>query len=186
MLKAELRAKYRKKRNLLTSDAVSNSSSKIANRMLNLPVWHFLYYHVFLSIAENKEVDTSFILPVLQGKDKSIAVSKMHKGRSLKHFLLLDNTLIKNNRLNIPEPVDGIEVKETSLDVVFVPLLAFDSSGHRVGYGQGYYDIFLRKCRPNIIKVGLSFFEAEDIITDSTADDVALNYCVTPNMIYSF
>ncbi len=186
MLKAELRNKYRKKRNLLTSSSVSNNSSKIANKVLNVPIWHFFYYHIFLSITQNKEVDTSFILPILQGKDKNIVVSKTQKGRLLEHFLLLDNTPIKNNHLNIPEPVDGVKIKESSLDVVFVPLLAFDSNGHRVGYGQGYYDVFLRKCRPDIIKIGLSFFEAEDVITDITADDVALNYCVTPDMIYSF
>ena len=186
MLKTELRTEYRERRNLLPHSALSNKSSKIANRLLDMPIWHFFYYHIFLSIAKNKEVDTSFILPILQGKDKNVVVPRVLKERSLEHYLLLDNTTITKNRLNIPEPVGGIKIQETALDVVFVPLLAFDSHGHRVGYGQGYYDVFLKKCRPDVIKVGLSFFEAEEAISDITKDDVALNYCVTPDKIYSF
>ena len=48
--------------------------------------------------------------------------------------------------------------------MVFVPLLAFDKAGNRVGYGKGFYDLFLSECRQDVIKVGLSFFEAEEEI----------------------
>jgi 5-formyltetrahydrofolate cyclo-ligase len=51
------------------------------------------------------------------------------------HFLLTDNTKIKKNKHNIPEPV-GIEVPSHKIEVVFVPLLAFDKQGQRVGYGR--------------------------------------------------
>jgi 5-formyltetrahydrofolate cyclo-ligase len=37
--------------------------------------------------------------------------------------------------------------------------LAFDKEGHRVGYGKGFYDVFLSECKPETIKIGLSFFE---------------------------
>ena len=42
-----------------------------------------------------------------------------------------------------PEPVDGVEIPSTKIDVVFVPLLAVDKKGHLVGYGKGFYDTFL-------------------------------------------
>jgi 5-formyltetrahydrofolate cyclo-ligase len=73
------------------------------------------------------------------------------------HFLLTDNTKIKKNKHNIPEPVDGIEVPSHKIEVVFVPLLAFDKQGQRVGW-QGFYDKFLAECSPATVKIGLSFF----------------------------
>ena len=73
------------------------------------------------------------------------------------------------------------------LDVVFVPLLAFDNKGNRVGYGGGYYDRLLQKCKKETLKIGISFFEAEQYtIQDIASTDVTLDYCVTPNTIYSF
>ena len=60
--------------------------------------------------------------------------------------MLTDNTKIKKNKYNIPEPIDGIEVPNNKLEVVFIPLLAFDEKGNRVGYGKGFYDNMLNKC----------------------------------------
>ena len=97
-----------------------------------------------------------------------------------------DNTKIKKNQYNIPEPIDGIEVPSNKIDVVFVPLLAFDKKGHRVGYGKGFYDKFLSECKPDVIKIGLSFFEPEELITDVFEGDVKLDYCVTSNEVYFF
>ena len=67
-----------------------------------------------------------------------------------------------------------------------MPLLAFDKKGHRVGYGKGFYDKFLSECKPETIKIGLSFFEAEEMIADVFEADVKLDYCVTPEKIYEF
>ena len=102
------------------------------------------------------------------------------------HYLLTDNTKIKKNKHNIPEPVDGIEVPVNKIDVVFLPLLAFDLNGNRVGYGKGFYDIFLSKCKPNVIKIGVSFFEAENSIEGIFENDVLLDYCISTNKIYTF
>ena len=102
------------------------------------------------------------------------------------HFLLTENTKFIKNAYNIPEPVDGIEVPVSKIEVVFVPLLAFDSKGNRVGYGKGFYDTFLSECQPGTIKIGLSLFDAEPIIEDTSDIDVSLDYCVTPGRIYEF
>lgn len=151
-----------------------------------MPIWDFSFYHIFLSIRKNREVDTQPILSILQGKDKNVVVPKTLADRTLKNYLLTDGTILKKNSLDIPEPLDGIEVSEDQLQVVFVPLLVFDKHGHRVGYGGGFYDGFLKKCQPQTLKIGLSFFDAIDRIRDVNEYDVALDYCVTPEKIYEF
>ncbi|WP_281297933.1 5-formyltetrahydrofolate cyclo-ligase [Flavobacterium limnophilum] len=187
MLKKELRAKYKALRNQLSENDVEEMSLAIANKVLLLAVWEKTYFHIFLPITEHKEVNTEFILHLLSGKDKEIIISKSDfETREMTHFLLTDNTKIKKNEYNIPEPVDGLEVPSNKIDVVFVPLLAFDKTGHRAGYGKGFYDKFLTDCKPETIKIGLSFFEAEEIIEDVFENDVKLDYCVTPNEVYEF
>jgi 5-formyltetrahydrofolate cyclo-ligase len=185
--KKELRKKYKSLRQELSVDLIEEKSMAIANALLKLPIWDKNYFHIFLSITEHKEIDTELILHLLSGRDKDIIISKSDfETREMTHFLLTDNTKIKKNEYNIPEPVDGIEVASKKIEVVFVPLLAFDLKGHRVGYGKGFYDKFLSECTADAIKIGLSFFEAEEIISDVFENDIPLNYCVTPEKIYTF
>lgn len=187
MVKSELRRLYKQKRRELSPEAIETQSLAIANQLLKLPIWDASFYHLFLSISELHEINTDYILNILSGKDKNIVISKTDfESSKMHHFLLLDSTVIKKNAWNIPEPVDGIAVDPHKIDLVFVPLLAFDRQGHRVGYGKGYYDHFLSECRPDTLKVGLSFFEAEDEIKDIFESDVALDYCVTPQKVYKF
>ncbi|RTY88407.1 5-formyltetrahydrofolate cyclo-ligase [Flavobacterium sp. RSP15] len=187
MNKTALRKKYKALRNFLSENEIEDKSLAVANKILAIPIWEKTYFHIFLPITEQKEVNTEFILHILSGKDKEIIVSKADFAtRKMTHFLLTDNTRIKKNEYNIPEPVDGIEVPSTKIDVVFVPLLAFDKKGHRVGYGKGFYDTFLSECKPDAIKIGLSFFDSDELITDVFEGDVQLDYCVNPNQVYKF
>ncbi len=185
--KKVLRQKYKILRQDLLDDQIEEMSLAIANNLLGLDIWTKTYFHIFLPIEEQKEVNTEYILHLLQGKDKEIVISKSDfESLQMTHFLLTDNTKIKKNSYNIPEPVDGIEVPTGKIEVVFVPLLAYDKKGNRVGYGKGFYDTFLNNCNPEIIKIGLSFFEPVDGIEDIFEDDAPINYCVTPNKIYQF
>lgn len=194
MNKKDLRKKYKELRDQLSEDEIEAKSMAIANRLLQLDtipngrqVWEQTYFHLFLSIEEQKEVDTEFILQILAGKDKEIVVAKSNfKTLEMTHYLLTDNTKFQKNDYNIYEPVDGLEVPVSKIDVVFVPLLAYDKKGNRVGYGKGFYDKFLSKCREDIIKIGLSFFEPEDAIAAVSQTDIRLDYCVTPMTVYNF
>ena len=187
MIKKDLRKHYKQLRQNLSLNAIDNKSLAIANALLKLPIWSNSYYHIFLTIEELKEVNTEFILNILAGKDKNIVISKTDfENNSMHHYLLTDSTVLKKNTWNIPEPVDGIPIPENLINVVFIPLLAFDKKGNRVGYGKGFYDNFLRQCNENTIKVGLSFFEAEDTIDDIHNNDIPLDFCVTPTQVYAF
>jgi 5-formyltetrahydrofolate cyclo-ligase len=187
MTKTELRTQYKALRKALSEETIEELSLAIANNVLPLPLWDKTYFHVFLPIEEQKEVNTEFLLHLLSGKDKEIVISKSDfTTRKMTHFLLTDNTKIKKNEYNIPEPLDGIEVPSTKIEVVFVPLLAFDVVGNRVGYGKGFYDQFLAECSPETIKIGLSFFEAEEVIDGVFEKDIRLDYCITPKNCYRF
>lgn len=187
MTKRELRAKYKKLRNALCFDEVEELSLQIANQCLKLPIWNYENYHVFLSIQEHKEVQTDYLLHILSGKDKNIIVSKSDfETRKMAHVLLTDNVVIRKNEWNIPEPQNGFPVGDERVEVVFIPLLAYDVHGNRVGYGKGFYDTFLSKCNPGTLKIGLSFFDPEPLISDADVHDVKLDYCVTPQQTINF
>lgn len=187
MLKKDLRKLYQTKRRELKLTQIDELSLAIANNLLKLPIWEKTYYHLFLSIEEQREIQTEYILHILHAKDKEVIVPKSNfDNNTLTNFLLTDNTKILKNKYNIPEPVAGIEVPNNKLEVVFIPLLAFDKKGNRVGYGKGFYDKMLEQCKPNCIKIGLSFFNAETVITDIFEGDIPLDYCVTPDKVYEF
>lgn len=187
MIKKELRKKYKELRKALTQNEIEELSIQIANNTLQIPIWDKSNYHLFLPIEKLYEINTEYVMHILQGRDKNIIISKSDfETNQMTHFLLTDNTKLKVNEFGIPEPENGLQVLEQNIEVVFVPLLAYDTKGNRVGYGKGFYDIFLKKCNPNTLKVGLSFFEAENTIDDVYEADIKLDFCITPNKIYDY
>lgn len=184
--KSILREKYKKLRENISENSIEEMSLQIANQALKLPIWDKTYYHIFLSIPTKKEVNTEYLMHILQGKDKSIVVSKADfETQEMTHILLQENTFIKISDYGIPEPISGIEILPKILEVIFVPLLAYDKNGHRIGYGKGFYDRFLQNCDTNTLFIGLSFFAPElEIPFENT--DIPLDYCITPEKIFDF
>ena len=184
MLKRELRKVYKLKRSSLTNTEIL--SLEIANKTLEIDIWNLQNYHVFFPIEKHKEVDSKLIIQIVQGKDKNVILPKLNlEFKTIDSFLLTDSTPLKTNHLGISEPFNGIQINNNQIDLVFVPLLAFDNFGHRVGYGGGYYDKFLSKC-PRAIKVGLSYFDPINKIEDINSKDIKLDYCISPNKVYKF
>lgn len=185
MDKATLRKTYITRRSELTDAAIEDKSLAIANQALKMPIWDKMYHHIFLSIRGKKEINTEYLLHILQGKDKNVCVPIMKANVQLEHILLQDSTRIKLAGFGVPEPEDGIAIPTDKIEVVFVPLLAYDKKGNRTGYGKGFYDGFLANTQPETLFIGLSFFEPEDSVP-AEAHDVPLDYCITPNKIYKF
>jgi 5-formyltetrahydrofolate cyclo-ligase len=187
MIKKGARKKYKEARKKLSLEEIEEKSLTIANQLVKMDIWDKTYYHLFLPIEEQKEVNSEYLLNILQAKDKEIIISKSDFATtSMVHFLLTDNTKIKKNEYSIPEPINGLRVPTEMIDVVFVPLLAYDKLGNRVGYGKGFYDKFLNECKPDVIKIGLSFFEPENLIEDVFENDVKLDFCVTCEGVICF
>lgn len=141
--------------------------------------------HTFLPIIEKKEPDTWLIIDRVRREFPHIhiAVPRL-KGNELEH-VLLEGPDVELNSWGIPEPRSGRNVMIEKIDMVLVPLLAFDAEGQRVGYGKGYYDRFLKACRSDIQRIGLSFFQPVPRIP-STANDVKLTSCVTAEKYFVF
>ena len=136
MKKQKARTTNKLRRQNLSVETREELSMRIANKALQLPIWEHSIYHIFLAIETQAEINTDYLLHILNGKDKQIVIPKTDfKTRAMKSILLLDNTRLKLNAYNIPEPLDGIEITSEQIDVVFIPLLAFDKTGQRAGYG---------------------------------------------------
>ena len=186
MTKEDYRLKYKNLRTQISLEAVEDLSIQIANNALQLPIWDVTNYHLFLSISTKKEINTEYLLHILQGRDKTIIVPKVITGTSqMEHVLLQDNTTLKTSNYGVPEPVSGFEIQPEKIEVIFIPLLAYDTNGNRLGYGKGYYDRFLKQCNPEAIFIGLSFFEPETTIPFEETD-IPLHFCVTPEKTYTF
>ena len=63
---------------------------------------------------------------------------------------------VKTNLYGIPEP---IKKKPVNPDVLFVPLVAFDRKGFRLGYGGGFYDRYIKKLekRKSFLSIGFAY-----------------------------
>lgn len=97
-----------------------------------------------------------------------------------------EDTVYHTNQWGITEPKEGTVVAPERIDMVFVPLLAYDKQGYRVGYGKGFYDRYLAQCREDVVKIGFSYFGPVERIADTDQFDVPLTYCITPQQIYEF
>lgn len=186
MDKQALRLQFQERRRALDSETLSDWSTSLFHQALKLPIWDYQVFHLFLSISNKKEVDTTPFLNHLRRLNREIVVPKIAAQGALTHHRLGPDTTLTPNAWGIPEPDSGNRVKPNLIDVVFVPLLAFDLKGNRVGYGGGYYDKFLSACRVDVITVGLSLFEPVAEISGLYPGDVPLKYAVTPERIFEF
>ena len=185
MNKIEARKKYLDLRKKLDNVQIISKSTSISNNLQDLPIWEHNFYHIYLPIKEKNEVDTMPIINILNNKKKKVLIPKSDfNNTTMKSFLLNDNTVLKKNNYGITEPINNEEFLGR-IDVIFIPLVAYDLIGNRVGYGKGFYDKFLRNQNNKILRVGLSFFNPEKRIKIDEHDE-NLDFCVTPNRIFSF
>ena len=189
--KQEIRKAYLAKRLALSDDEAQERNARLLEQCKSLVLpSHSRYVHLFLPIAAKKEVDTYPLAAWLreQYPDISLVLSRSYLATaSMQHYLWDEHTTLIHNSYGIPEPESGRLIAPQEMDVVFVPLLAFDEAGHRVGYGKGMYDTFLQQCREDVLKIGLSLFEpVPALIEDVFEGDVPMDLIITPERIYTF
>ncbi len=189
MTKAAIRKIYKEKRSHLSVQEVEKFTDLILINFQKIELPFISCIHTYIASEKLGEADTSVLTRYLQFKNPGL---KMLVPRidiasgNMYHLHFHDEVKLFNNAFGIAEPVGGETFAPDEIDLVLVPLLAFDKRGFRVGYGKGYYDKFLSECREDVIKIGLSFFEPEERIDDINEYDIPLNYCVTPQQVFEF
>lgn len=190
MKKAELRKIYLEKRKVLSADEVSTESKKICDALFaNFDFKKINYLHCFLSIKKFNEIETRLIFEKVWKDFPHIktVVPRINKEKDLLESVEFSpKTKLERNSWGIAEPVQKETIESRLIDAVLVPLLCFDESGFRVGYGKGYYDKFLKDCRDDCLKIGLSQFPPIPQIEDTHEFDIPLDYCITPEKIYDW
>ena len=159
--KQTLRQQARQIRAALSDDDRDQYSRMITDSLRELP--EFAEARCLLVyVGVRTEVRTLHLLHDLLGTNQETVVPYC-RGQTLGLFRLQDIDELQPGRFGIPEPPEAIRslprrtCDPESLDLLVVPGLAFDSSGHRLGYGAGYFDRLLQQVRPTATVVGLAF-----------------------------
>ena len=188
MTKSELRKIYLQKRLSLSEAECLNYSRQLCEQFFsNFDLSFIKIIHTYLPIEKNKEPDTWLIVDRIRREFPNVRISAPRvRNNQLENFFFEELHELEKNTWGILQPKQGLPIPSEKIDLVIVPLLAFDKSGNRVGYGKGFYDRFLKECRVDCKKVGLSFFEATDSIDYRTPYDIEMDYCITPRGIVQF
>lgn len=189
MLKKALRDTYLKKRLELNPQAFAEATSVIVNHFESLQLQNVKKVLSYYPILSRNEFDVSHCTEILVRNNPLVQIGWPRidaEKNTMEGFTVSPDGLYSKNKYNILEPINGIWMDPETIDLVLIPLLCFTTKGFRVGYGKGYYDRFLVRCKPDVIKLGFSFFDPVDAIEDIDQFDVPLSYCITPSRIYEF
>ena len=169
-MKKEIRKEVLKKRDSLSQNRRKGYDEVIVRRLSR-----FLHGRVLSSMAAGSEPDLSSLAP-----DRVFAYPKVMDGTSMKAFV---SSSFETGPFSIREPSGGIEISPEELDVILVPMVAFDERLHRLGHGKGYYDRFLKDTKAFKIGIAYEIQKKEDIPIDE--GDVSMDIIVTEEKIYS-
>lgn len=190
MTKQELRKIYLQKRKALSEAEYSQLNFQLyQNFFSNIDLSFIHTIHTFLPITVKREVDTWLIIDRIRREFPHIrlAIPKVNPQTGVFDSFYFEGLhQLAANEWGIQEPKQGIPTEPEKVDLVFIPLLAYDKKGYRVGYGKGFYDKFLATCRTDCKKVGLSLFNAEEKIDNANELDVRMDLCITPSTIINF
>lgn len=150
--------------------------------------------HIAFYLTNDGEVDLSLLIKHAwqQGKQCYLPVLAEPNTQRLWFIPYTPETKLKNNRFGIPEPIHSHKIrlrKTLSLDLILMPLVAFDQQGNRVGMGGGFYDrtlAFLRQRKywhkPNLLGVAYELQKQKQL--ESNPWDIPLQAIATEKCLY--
>ena len=128
------------------------------------------------------ELDTRPLIKLLLEKKIDIYLPSVSSNQ-LKFFQWKLNDSLTYNNLKFYEPKKNS--KKKNLDLIIVPMLAFDKKGYRLGYGKGFYDRFFEKNK-NLVYLGYAYEFQEVSYLPSECFDLRCNAIITNQSIKVF
>lgn len=186
MKKSEIRKIYLEKRKNLSQDEVFLLSERIFENFVKFfkPVSK-QKVHIFVPIEKFKEINTQIFIDYFLSRNIKVFVPKIVDTKLISVEIFSD-TQFETNNWGISEPVSNEDSEVLDFDFVITPLLYCDFKGNRVGYGKGFYDQFFENISKNSKKIGVNYFNPDDIIDDVWENDIPLDYLVTATDVLSF
>ena len=149
--------------------------------------------HIYFSDETNQLVDSKCIIRNIFSTFSHINIILpifSYEYNCLSHKIYTSKTpLHKNEMVGLLEPnTQNIVLNTQIIDMIIVPVLAFDNTGYKISYNneeyENYYNIFLKTHYS--LKVGICFEDALEVPITDKNNDIMLDYCITPNKIYNF
>jgi len=181
-LKTELRKAALARRDALGADVRAAAAQAIAARPFPMPVPPGAIVSGFMPLKS--EINPLPLMRTLADAGAKLALPVVAgKGRPLIMRAFTFRDVLASGVWGIREPKP--EAPEVFPDILLVPLLAFDRSGHRIGYGAGYYDMTITalRARKSVAAVGIAFAAQEVAQVPSTPRDARLDLVLTEHEI---
>ena len=131
----------------------------------------------------NYEIDCMNILRKLELNKFKVALPVIKKNNEMEFYTYSFGKPLRISNYGIPEPFTK---KKVNPDILFVPLVAFDSNCYRIGYGGGYYDRYLKKLEKKKLfkSIGFAFSFQKTKHLPIEIFDKSLNMVITDKKIY--
>ena len=178
MEKEEVRAHYKQMRDSLSEEERWNSDDIIIGRFLELNAYKNAEY-ILTYLSMGSEVETRGIIQQAWEDGKTVALPRCIPATHEMEWYRVDSLdKLVETALGIWEPVRDpeylLDVQEVKHALCVMPGLTFDRVGYRLGYGGGYYDVFLADfmgisvglCRDDFISEQSLRFESHDVSVD--------------------
>ena len=183
--KATLRARFRAWREGLDSETYAQRSEAIVARIQALPELETARtVHIYWPLVARGEIDTRPLIRWLTARDKVVVLpvvipSEADVRPGLRHVRYRGEAALRTSPWGVREPAGDETVPINQIDAVVVPALGADRKGHRIGYGQGFYDAFLAQVAAP--RIGLVYADLLVDVLPTEPHDVALSMIVTEN-----
>ena len=181
----------RKKQKILRDKIFTNKPSHFALSLFNelFEKINFQEINIISSfISINSEINTEELNNLIFIENKILCLPVIEKKNShliFKQFKSEENFV--KGHMNISEPQNNNKILNPEL--IFVPCLAFDKKGNRLGYGGGYYDrtfAYLNKINHRFISVAYAYEEQKLDYIPIDKFDFKVDYVITEKNLYSF